>query len=32
LTPDALHAAMRRSISGAGSSVDRTIDTTFDQA
>ena len=32
LTPDALHAAMRRSISGAGSSVDRTIDTTFDPA
>ena len=29
LTPDALHASMRRSISGARSSVDRTIDTTL---
>lgn len=32
LTPDALHAAMRRSISGASSSLDRSIDTSFDRA
>jgi len=32
LTPDALHTAMRRSISGAAGSIDRTIDTTLDPA
>ena len=32
LTPDALHAAMRRSISGGASSVDRSLDTSLDRA